>query len=249
MGTFYAQASVVSACGFGAVLEAERAAIQPHTGVNVMRCRTQTLISGLTMIGVLIAAACSKGDEGSAGLAPGLPCPRGNPVDVEVGAVIRIGDIEAPCRIEFHESEVVLRGDPNGERPDPGRSIVQDSRGRFYSTNASGFPSVISIWDTDGTYLSSFGAVGDGPGELSGRGGLTIFMDRLDRLHVRDGGPRWTVFGNDQSFIRSVSASAMGGMTGRTIILDDGGAELPPNLGPEFMGQLSLLLFTPKLVH
>lgn len=137
----------------------------------------------------------------------GGDCVRAPEETFEVGAVIRIGEIEPPCRIEFYETGVVLRGDPAGARPDPGSAVVRDSRGRYYTANAQGFPSVLSLWSPEGEYLKSFSGPGDGPGELSTRGGVSIHVDGHDRLHVRDGGIRWSIFDEEQRFVRSVPAA------------------------------------------
>lgn len=83
---------------------------------------------------------------------------------------------------------------------------------------------MISIWDSRGRYLSSFGRAGEGPGELSARGALSLFIDGKDNLHVRDGAQGWSVFSPEQEFLRRVPANHMGGLPRTTIILDDGSA-------------------------
>ena len=83
----------------------------------------------------------------------------------------------------------------------------RDGRGRFYSAGAFGVGNIITVWDDGGRFLKSFGREGDGPGEFSERGMITIFVDREDRLHVRDGGFRWSVFSPEQGFLGSVFAS------------------------------------------
>ena len=76
-----------------------------------------------------------------------------------------------------------------------------DGRGRFYSTNASGFVSIISVWDPQGNYLTSFGGVGEGPGELRRQPGMRMFVDGGDRLHVWESGSQWSSFTADHEFI------------------------------------------------
>ena len=50
---------------------------------------------------------------------------------------------------------------------------------------------------------------------------ITIFVDREDRLHVRDGGFRWSVFSPEQEFLRSASAPLASFQSG-TAVLDIG---------------------------
>ena len=101
-----------------------------------------------------------------------------------------------------------------------------DSRGRFYSTNASGFQSVVSVWEPQGEYLTSVGRVGQGPGEFSQRGALTLYVDNENRLHVRDGGPAWSVFSANLGFVRRVAIPTPGllSLDRLSFILDNGQA-------------------------
>ena len=91
-----------------------------------------------------------------------------------------------------------------------------------------GFKAAISVWDTRGTYLYSFGTEGEGPGELSTRGSLSLFIDSRDNVHVRDGSPSWSVFSSRHEFIRRVPSDVMMGLPGSTAILDDGSALASP---------------------
>ena len=100
--------------------------------------------------------------------------------------------------------------------------VLRDSKGRFYSANARGWDAVISVWNPRGEYVTSFGGPGEGPGELSARGGLSLFIDDADRLHVRDGSPAWSVFSPEHEFLRRVPAQVMGGFRRTTVILDNG---------------------------
>ena len=95
-----------------------------------------------------------------------------------------------------------------GSRPDPGQLFVKDGRARYYSTNADGWGRVISVWNSDGSYLSSFGRRGDGPGEFAGNR-LALFIDDGDSLHVKDVSNR-SVFSPDH-IIRSAGAGWTGG--------------------------------------
>ena len=149
------------------------------------------------------------------------PCTRPPERDFVVAEVV---DRTPPCRIEFRETGVRLEAVADGSRPDPGRAVLADSDGRFISANAPGWTSVISIWDSRGRYLSSFGRDGEGPGELSSQGALTLFIDARNNLHVRDGAQGWSVFSPEQEFLRRVPANHMGGLPRTTIVLDDGSA-------------------------
>ena len=151
-------------------------------------------------------------------------CPRKAERSLPVGSVMDIADGEPPCRVEFRETGILLEAVADGARPDPGRTVLVDSDGRFISANAVGWNGVISVWDSRGEYLHSFGRVGEGPGEFSARGMMSLFRDSRDNLHVRDGSLMWSVFTPEHEFVRRVPANVMGGLTGTTIILDDGSA-------------------------
>ena len=163
-------------------------------------------------------------ESGYASQANPSPCAVDRGRSVATGRVMEIGDRNPPCRIQFRETGIRLEASPDGEWPDPGQTVVVDSNGRYYSGNAPGWSAVISVWDSRGRYLSSFGGEGDGPGELSARGGLDLFIDGRDNLHVRDGSYRWSVFSPEQEFLRRVGSGAMGGLTWTTAMLDDGSA-------------------------
>ena len=100
--------------------------------------------------------------------------------------------------------------------------VVRDSKGRFYSANARGWGGVISVWNARGEYVTSVGRAGEGPGELTDRGRLSIFIDGDDRLHVRDGGFNWSVFSPEHEFLGRVPAQVMVGLQRTTVILDNG---------------------------
>lgn len=151
-------------------------------------------------------------------------CPRGPEGSLAAGGVIEIKDRNPPCRIEFGDTGIRLAPIAGGGRPDPGPAVVVDSNGRFFSANAPGWGAMISVWDSRGGYLSSFGGEGDGPGELSGRGAMDLLIDGRDNVHVRDGSLRWSVFSPEQQFLRRVGSRMMGGLTWTTFILDDGSA-------------------------
>ena len=150
-----------------------------------------------------------------------VPCPRNPTQSYPVGSVTEIKDSKPPCRIEFRETGIRLEGAADGSRPDPGRTVLVDSNGRFISANAPGWSAVISVWDARGRYLSSFGGEGEGPGELSGRGMLRLFIDGRDNLHVGHGFGGWSVFSPRLEFIRQLPRQNVVGGTGTTVVLDD----------------------------
>ena len=175
----------------------------------------------LVLIAVSPIAPVGPGEIGEGQAAP---CPRKAAHTFAAGSVTEISDGEPPCRIEFRDTGIRLQAVADGSRPDPGRTVVVDSHGRFISANARGWGGVISVWDAQGRYLSSFGREGDGSGEFSRRGFLNLMIDARDNVHIRDGSPSWSVFSPEHEFTRRVPAHVMGGLFGRTVILDSGSA-------------------------
>ena len=135
-------------------------------------------------------------------------CPREPPRAVTEKGVVRDVTGDPPCRLVFRKTGVRLTAAPDGSRPDPGPTVVKDGRGRYYSANADGWPSTISVWSADGTYLSSFGSRGEGPGEFRGWH-LSLFAGPADSLHVHDAAD-WTVFSPAQEFVRRAPSRWMG---------------------------------------
>ncbi len=153
-------------------------------------------------------------------------CPRkgaGIPLSERI-TVVR--DADPPCRLVFRRTGVTLEGTADGSHPDPGMTVVRDRRGRFYSANAVGDESAISVWSPAGEYLTSFGRRGDGPGEFGGVGALSLYVDQHDQLHVRDGGLYWSVFSANHEFERRSLIRVPGGLLDErmTVILDSGEA-------------------------
>ena len=154
-----------------------------------------------------LSSASSPGPRPA--LPPGpSPAPRLPPIslaharparDFEPGAVIRIEDRETPCRIEFRKTGVRLEAAADGSRPGPGFTVVMDGRGRFYTTGVAGWRSVISVWDSEGKYLRSFGGEGGGPGKF--RAIDALFVDGEDNLHVLDFAG-WSVFSPNHKLLR-----------------------------------------------
>ncbi len=135
------------------------------------------------------------------------PCPRGPRISHSKGSIRDVTNAP-PCRLSFRPTGVRLTGIADGSRPDPGPLVVRDGRGRYYSANADGWESTISVWGADGAYLSSFGRAGEGPGEFKG-GGLSLFVDDGDTLHVLDYRD-WMVFSPEHEFVRQVTSRQIG---------------------------------------
>ena len=153
------------------------------------------------------------------------PCHRGPERVIRPGGTLVIPDRHPPCRIVFRPTGVRLESVVDGSRPDPGRTVVMDRNGRFYTANAQGFESVIGVWNARGEFLTSFGRAGEGPGEF--REGLLILdVDSRNQLHVR-AGPAWLVFSPDHEFLRTRATREPGRSLldfRRTAILDSGNA-------------------------
>ncbi len=184
--------------------------------------RTTGLVAALAVLLPLASVAPASTPESR--LERQDPCPRSAPRDSPPGSVMEIEDREPPCRLVFRPTGVRLEATVDGSRPDPGPTVVMDRRGRFYSTNASGFVSIISVWDPQGNYLTSFGGVGEGPGELRRQPGIRMFVGGEDRLHVWESRAQWSTFSADHEFIgRSTLRSENARLDPRmTVFLDNG---------------------------
>ncbi len=163
------------------------------------------------------------------------PCPRQPGRSLSSGAVVEIRDRNPPCRVEFRDTGIRLDAAADGSRPDPGQTVLVDSNGRFVSANAPGWRAVISLWDSRGRYLSSFGGEGEGPGELGGRGTMSLFIDGRDNLHVRHGLGRWSAFSPRQEFLGDLPWGNVGGGPWTTVVLDDGRVLDADGSGPDGM--------------
>lgn len=176
------------------------------------------LAVSLPLASIALAAAPEIPSEGQ------NPCPRKAPRAFPPGSVMEIEESDPPCRLVFRPTGVRLEATVDGSRPDPGPTVVMDGRGRFYSTNASGFVSVISVWDPQGNYVTSFGGVGEGPGELRRQPGIRMFVDGDDRLHVWESGAQWSTFSADHEFIsrNSLQVQNLALDARMTVFLDNG---------------------------
>ena len=160
------------------------------------------------MLFALFALLVAAVPRGAIAQAQPNPCPRSAPRSFPAGSEIVVDAREAPCRIGFRPTGVRLESVADGLRPDPGNRVVRDERGHYYSANARGFLTNISVWGPDGAFLTHFGGTGEGPGEFPGTGSiLAIYLDGHDQLHVWAPGS-WSVFSADQEFLRRYPAPA-----------------------------------------
>ena len=162
-------------------------------------CSSIKLILGGTIFGALIS--CSGQ-------------PAAIPPD---GAIVLDYEGPMPCTAEVVHTGIVLQGDLAGSVPDPIGSLVRDSRGFFYSGTAAG--SEVAMWDPSGRFLRAIGRKGEGPGELLG--GVWLYIDSFDTIHVRDNGGGWTVFDTAGVFARRMTSRHLGTSL-HTTFLDDG---------------------------
>ena len=164
-------------------------------------------VSPPAMVALLVAGSVAISPFGLAAQeSEATPCPRG-PMILYGKGIIQDVTNEPPCRLVFRPTGVRLAGVADGSRPDPGPLVVKDGRGRYYSANADGWESTVSVWNADGSYMSSFGRPGEGPGEFKGWW-LSLFVDDGDTLHVLDS-QDWMVFSPEHEFVRQVPSRLM----------------------------------------
>jgi hypothetical protein len=144
---------------------------------------------------------------------------------IDQPAVIELpSDRTLACRVVAVQNGITLRPSSDASRPDPSwTSVVRDSRGIIYTaaTAATGKGTFLA-WSTKGSFLASVGRLGEGPGELLGKGLPTLFIAAADSVYVREG-PRWSVFDPDFRFARLILTPAALGKAYATHITEDGG--------------------------
>lgn len=103
--------------------------------------------------------------------------------EIRLEQVVVLGDREGPGTVD-HETPVVKR----------------DSRGRYYMSYPGG--ASVKVFGPDGSYLTTIGRRGKGPGEFEGI--IAVRPSVGDSIHVFDINlMRLSVFGPDYSFVRS----------------------------------------------
>ena len=192
-------------------------------------------ICALTGLGLVTVSFAGFAQPQSSGRACVRPAAR----PVNAGEVITLRDADSRgCTLTFRPTGVRLLPATDGSRPDPGTRLVMDKAGRFYTANARGYPGTIAVWGADGAFLRTIGREGQGPGELSARGAVSMFMDAKDNLHVRDGSQSWSTFDTAGRFVKRVSSQELGGFPSNTAVLDDGtvltGMMVPSGAGNYF---------------
>ena len=170
------------------------------------------VLAAIPLFALLAVASCepapANDEPADAALeVEGEPCPREPARAVFKGTVADVTN-DPPCRLVFRPTGVRLNAVADGSRPDPGLLVVKDGRGRYYSTQADGWGPTISVWSADGSYLSSFGTTGDGPGEFASES-LSLFVDAGDSLHVWDSYD-WSVFSPEHEYMRQISSRVIG---------------------------------------
>lgn len=110
-----------------------------------------------------------------------------------------------------------IHGSADGSHLDPGNRLVMASDGRYFTTSA--YDQQIIEWDRNGAFVRAAGTTGDGPGELSARGALMLFIDDADSLFVLDGGGKWTVFDSELNYVRSFADNGSGRDAGAIAVL------------------------------
>jgi hypothetical protein len=98
-------------------------------------------------------------------------------------------------RLVLERTIAPMAGAP-GELSDP-RSLVVDSHGRIFVLDAR--PTIVKIFDRDGSLVGSFAPEGSGPGEISDRGLLMVARDTLVIQDIRQ--TRATTFTRDGEMI------------------------------------------------
>ena len=197
----------------------------PHKNSRPVR-RHFTAVALLTALAAPVpffATAAARGGANGPSPRPDAPgadaCPRKAARVFEADAVVTVGGDFGRCALRFRPTGARLKASPEGSWPDPGISVVRDSRGRLYSSGGRGWEAMVVVWDAKGKYLRTIGRKGEGPGEFEG-GAVTLNIDGRDYLYVRDY-HTWKIFAPDHEFVRTIQAEGAGSDIWRTAILDD----------------------------
>jgi hypothetical protein len=134
-----------------------------------------------------------------------LSCPR---CSVRIDRVVSFGKGSDPYYID--RSQVPSR----------------DSRGRYFVVGEGG--SKVLMYDDRGVLIGAFGALGDGPGEFSGRGATFVVALRGDTLVVADQRNRLhTYAGNGARYLKT---TAVAGLVRSGVALDSGNILINANM-------------------
>ena len=138
-----------------------------------------------------------------------------------------------PCVLVGMPPHLVISSPDPEAGPTPSARLIQLESGRFVSTAQPTTQRTILLWDSDGSFLRSYGSRGDGPGEFAGAGDLLLFPGHGDSLFVVDDRNTWSVFDSDLSFARSFRG-LYSGRSERTVHITPAGQVL--TTGPVMAG-------------
>jgi hypothetical protein len=193
----------------------------------------------------LITVSCGSDEPGpvSTGLIPYVDLGAGgmdpcrvpeHTVEYEPGVPLVLARTSGfPCVLVKMPPHLVISA-PNAETgPSPSRRFVLMESGRLVSTAQPTTQGMILQWDSDGSFLRSYGRRGEGPGEFAGLGDLLLFPGPGDSLFVVDDRNTWSVFDSDLSFARSFRGT-YSGRSERTVHVTSTGQVL--TTGPVMSG-------------
>lgn len=134
-----------------------------------------------------------------------------------VGTVVSADDL-LPCTMVASNSGPRLVG--SDSISDVGAVTARNSRGLYFSTAYIGGQLVVR--DSTGSFVTTIGRPGNGPGEFA-KGKITgLFIDGGDSIHVRHNLQLWSVFDSAGTYVRRTSAANMGLNPRTTHFLPDG---------------------------
>lgn len=130
-----------------------------------------------------------------------------------------VDDPSPPCRLTLDTTVVRSYSAAEADSLDLSRVREVDRHGNFY---VQGYEhGVITVLSPSGDLISRFGREGPGPGELPS-GHLGVEVSARDSIYVQDNRLRWTVFGPDRQFVRSMPLGAIQAGTYMRCVLSDG---------------------------
>jgi hypothetical protein len=138
-----------------------------------------------------------------------------------------------PCVLVEMPTHLVIRSPDAESGPSPSSRMVLLESGRFVTTAQPTTQGTILKWDSDGSFLGSYGRRGAGPGEFAGGGDLLLFPGPGDSLFVVDDRSTWSVFDSDLSYVRSFRGT-YSGRSERTVHVTPAGKVL--TTGPVMSG-------------
>src|SRR5690606_13554204 len=89
-----------------------------------------------------------------------------------------------PCTLESRDLGIVLGTDTTATAPLVAPRLLRRATGEFLAAPMDG--GRVLVWDSAGRELTPIGRPGEGPGELSDRGLMSLYLVEDDTLYVRD---------------------------------------------------------------